>query len=111
MVSLSFSQFLALYAWFPLALLLLVLLLVARFFERSSGERTFFRLFMVPIIAFGVAAVRYAAVDQIVGDLIADLALTVGGITLSGLSLVLYWRMILQRHAREARETRDSQTS
>lgn len=96
MVALSPSQFLALYTWFPLAVLLFILLLVARFYERSSGVRTYYQGFMLSIVAFGVAAVRYAADDRIMGDTVADLALMVAGLTLSGLCLMLYWRMIVQ---------------
>jgi type II secretory pathway component PulF len=100
-VPLSLSQFLALYSWFLLAFILFILLLIARFYQRSSGRRTYFRLFALPVIAFGVATVRYAATDRITGDTLADLALGVAGICLMALLGVLYWHMIVHagRHA------------
>lgn len=101
MVPLSLSQFFALYTWFPLALILFILLLIARFYQKSSGERTFFRVLIVPIIAFGFAGVRYAANDQIVGDGLADAALVVAGLTLTGMSLMMYWHMIVQLRRRK----------
>lgn len=96
MVSLSLNQFLALYTWFPLAVLLFVVALIARFYERFSGRRTFFRFYALPVIGFGVGAVRHASVDVIVGDPLADAALAVAGGSLLLLVLVLYWRMMIQ---------------
>jgi hypothetical protein len=95
-VSLSISQALALYTWFPLAGLLLIMLMIARFYERFSGRSTHYRLYLLPLIAFAVAAVRYADRDRITGDLIGDTAMIVGGAALLALALWLYWRMILQ---------------
>jgi hypothetical protein len=95
-VSLSLSQALALYTWFPLAGLLLIMLMIARFYERFSGRRTYYRLYLVPLVAFAIGAVRYADRDRISGDLIGDSALIVGGLTLLALSVSLYWRMVIQ---------------
>lgn len=99
MIALSPSQFLALYTWFPLAVLLFIVLLVARFYERSSAIRTYYQGFMLPIVAFGVAAVRNAADDSMMGDVLADLALLIAGVSLSILCLMLYWRMIVQNRS------------
>ena len=99
MVSLTLNQFLTLYTWFPLAGLLLLLLSIARFYEKFSGERTYFRGFTVPLILFGAASVRYASIDQLFGDAAADALLGAGGILLTVLSLNLYRLMILQRPA------------
>lgn len=104
MVPLSLSQFFALYTWFPLALILFILMLIARFYEKSSGERTFFRLLIVPIIAFGFAAVRYAANDQIVGDWLADAALLLAGLMLTGMLFLVYWHMIIQLRRRKTED-------
>lgn len=97
MGAVSISQFLTLYSWFPLAILLVFLLLIARFYERFASESTFFRLFVVPIVLFGTAAVRYSSIDQIGGDLLADLLLGAGGVVLVVLCLVLYWLMTRNR--------------
>lgn len=95
-MSLSLSQALTLYTWFPLAGLLLIMLMIARFYERFSGRRTYYRLYLVPLVAFAIGAVRYADRDRISGDLIGDSALIVGGLSLLTLSLWLYWRMAIQ---------------
>lgn len=92
--SLSFSQLLALYSWFPLAALLLILLLIARFYEKFSGRRMYFHLFFVPLVLFGAAAARYASLDGISGDLLGDIMLMVAGLTLTPLCLVVYWQML-----------------
>jgi hypothetical protein len=92
--SLSLSQLLALYSWFPLAALLLMLLLIARFYEKFSGKRMYFQAFFVPLVLFGAAALRYASIDGISGDVLGDLTLTVAGLTLLPLCVVVYWRML-----------------
>ncbi len=97
MGAISISQFLTLYSWFPLAILLVFLLLIARFYERFAGEPTYFRLFVVPIVLFGTATVRYSSIDQIGGDMLADLLLGAGGVTLVVLCVLLYWLMTRNR--------------
>lgn len=92
--SLSLNQLLALYSWFPLAALLMFTLLIARFYEKFSGQPMYFRAFFIPVILFGMAVVRYASIDSIVGDVWADAALISAGATLMGLCLVVYWRML-----------------
>lgn len=79
-----------LYTWFPLTALLFFLLLIARFYEKFSGQKTFFRWFFLPVVLFGVAAARYASIDQIAGDTIADLVSAMGGVVLTLLCVNLY---------------------
>ncbi len=97
MGAVSVSQFLTLYAWFPLAILLFFLLLIARFYQRFSNEQTYFGLFLLPIVLFGMATVRYSSIDQVGGDALADLLSAAGGIVLIGLCLLLYWLMTRNR--------------
>ena len=97
MTPLSLNQFLLLYIWFPLAALLFLLLLIARFYEKFSGEQTFFRLFALPIALFGAATVRYASINQMAGDMWADGLMAVGGTILLALCLFLYRRMTAGR--------------
>ena len=97
MISLSPGQFLVLYLWFPLTALLFFLLLIARFYQKFSGEQTFFRLFLLPVTLFGAAAVRYASLDQVTGDGVGDALYALGGIVLLALCAVLYRRMVLQQ--------------
>lgn len=84
MAAVSVSQFVMLYSWFALAGILLFLLLIARFYQRSSSEQTYFRLFVLPIVLFGMSTVRYASINQVAGDGLGD-AITI----LAGLSLVV----------------------
>lgn len=97
MGAVSVSQFLTLYVWFPLAILLVFLLLIARFYQKFASEPTYFRLFGVPIVLFGVATVRYSSIDQIGGDPLADILAASAGIILLVLCLLLYWLMTRNR--------------
>lgn len=100
MISLSINQFLALFLWFPLAALLSFLLLIARFYQKFSGERTYSRLFLVPVALFGGAAVRYASIDQVIGDPLGDILQAAAGVVLIALCLKLYQLMIVQQKNR-----------
>lgn len=90
MTTTALSQLLLLYTWFALAAVLFFLLLIARFYERFSGERTYFRLFIVPLLLFGAAAVRYSSIDRIAHDAFGDLFTAVAGLLLAWLCIHLY---------------------
>lgn len=81
--------------WFPTAALFVFLLLIARFYEKFSGRRTFYRLFLAPILLFGAVSVRYASAGTLAGDGLADLAFGTGGIILMALCWNLYRLMIV----------------
>ena len=93
----ALSQLLILYTWFVLAGVLAFLLLIARFYEKFSGQRTHFRLYLMPILLFGAAAVRYASIDQVAHDPYGDLLTASGGTLLAVLCLHLYRRMLSGR--------------
>ncbi len=95
----SLNQFFLLYAWFPLAALLFFLLLIARFYEKFSGERTYFRLFLVPLVLFGLAAARGASVEQLNGDALSGLLSGSAGLLLLLLCGRLF-RLMLRKHKR-----------
>ncbi len=97
MAAVSLSQFLTLYLWFPLAFVLVFLLLIARFYQRFASERTFFEWFAIPILLFGVAIMRYASIGQIAGDIVGDGLMGAAGVVLLGMSLFLYYRMTQNR--------------
>lgn len=88
---------LALYTWFPLVVILAILLLIARFYQRFSGQRTFYWFFTLPILLYGAAAVRYAGVDNIAGDVLGDIYGAAGGIVLVGLVAQLYVKMTSEK--------------
>ena len=90
MTAITAHQALTIFSWFALAALLTLLLLIARFYQNVSGERTYFWGFVLPIIMFGAASARYAFIDSINGDLLADLLWFAGGVLLAGMCIYLY---------------------
>ncbi|MFN8528985.1 MAG: hypothetical protein U0670_10265 [Anaerolineae bacterium] len=92
------SQLLMLYTWFALAALLFFLALIARFYEKFSGEITRYRWFIVPAALFGAATVRYASIDRIAGDWIGNVLMGIGGLFLLVLAAALYRQMTIGRH-------------
>jgi hypothetical protein len=89
-ISITPNQILLLYTWFPLASLIAITLLIARFYEGFSGDRTYYQWFLVPLVLFGVGSVRYASIDRIAGDSLGDMLMGGAGVVLIGLSLRLY---------------------
>ena len=73
------------------------MLLIARFYQSFSGDRTYYLLYLVPLMLFGLGAVRYASIDQIAGDGLGDLIFGSGGLALIGLSVHLYHLMTAGR--------------
>jgi hypothetical protein len=100
--SVSFSQLLTLVSWFLLGALIFFTILIARSYERFSGDKTYFRAFLLPLVCFGIGAVRYASIDHINGDWVANSAYGVGGVALFVLSLLLMRRMLRNRVVDEA---------
>ncbi|NDJ85527.1 MAG: hypothetical protein GYB66_06545 [Chloroflexi bacterium] len=90
---LSISQILLLVFWFAFTALVFILALIARFYETSSGQKTYYRLYVVPILTMGFASARYASIRQWGGDWLADLFSFIGGMTTLTLSLFLYRQM------------------
>ena len=69
-------------------------MLIARFYQRFSGQRKLFALYIIPVLLFGIQAVREAKFAR---DWVANLLGAAGGITLLVLSLFLYRRMTTGR--------------
>ena len=97
MTSLSINQFLYLYSWFPLAALIFIVLLIARFYQNFSGERTYFSFYLVPLVLFGASAVRYASLNQVAGDMLGDILSGTAGVVLLYLSVLLFRLMMTGR--------------
>jgi hypothetical protein len=93
------SQLLLLYTWFALAAVLGFLLLIARFYERFSGERMRYRWFVLPIIGYGLASVRYASIDRLGGDALGDALAALAGVALMVLCAHMLQRMVGGRKA------------
>lgn len=94
MSAIAVGQVLALYTWFPLIALVYMMMLIARFYERSFGQGTYFKLYVIPMVCFGGGAVRYAGIEQLSGDWWGDGFILAGGIVLGVLSSRLYWQMM-----------------
>jgi hypothetical protein len=93
----ALSQLLLLYSWFAVSGLIVFLLLIARFYQRFASVPTHFRLFLVPIVVYGIGAVRYTAVGRIGGDLAGDLMMGTAGISLAALCVQLAHRMLTRK--------------
>ena len=96
MSSVSLHQFLTLYSWFPLAALLLFLLLIARFYARFSGQRTYHWLYLVPIIGSGIVVVRSASTGNPTADAFIMVMSLVSGVTL--IILVIWLARMMLAH-------------
>ena len=89
------SGALTLYNWGVVAVLLIFQFLIARFYEKKSGQRSYYTFFLIPTLLFLVAAVRYAFwVGDVAGDVWADGLLFVGGGILAALSALLFRLMM-----------------
>jgi hypothetical protein len=95
--SVSLNQVLWLYAWFPLATIIFLMLLIARFYENFSGDRTYYTFYLIPLVLFGGSAVRYASINSISGDLFGDIMSAAAGVVLITLSLFLFRLMVAGR--------------
>lgn len=90
------SQVLLIYSGFALAAVVGFVILIARFYEHFSGQRTGYRWFTAPILLFGAGNVRYAGIDQVAGDMIGNLLHGIGGVILAVLIIRLYRKMTAQ---------------
>ena len=61
---------LTLYNWGVVAVLLIFQFLIARFYEKKSGQHSYYAVFFIPALLFLIAAARYAFwVDDLAGDI------------------------------------------
>ncbi len=90
MSDISLHQVLTLLLWLGVSVFVLFLALIAQFYERLSGQRTYYRWFALPVVTFGAAWLRFAEVDRFAGDRVGDLLLFVAGISLGALCWHVY---------------------
>jgi hypothetical protein len=90
MENISLHQFFTVFTWFGLTGLLSFLALIARFYERLSQQRTYYQLFVIPILALAGGAVRLSQVDRVTGDGWGDILLAIGGASLAALCFHVY---------------------
>ncbi len=92
---------LAIIGWCGVLLLQALLMGIARFFERSSNSRTFYRLYLIPIILTALGALIYwiripfvETWPDITGDPLANVLLLAAGIMLFVLTSSLHDQML-----------------
>jgi hypothetical protein len=84
---------LTLYPWVLITVLVVFLILIARFYEKkyaelyrnTPGQQTYYSLFSIPLVLFLLAVGRYVLSRDFAGDVLADMALFGGGILLAAL--------------------------
>ncbi len=91
------GRVLTIYSWALMGALLLFLYAIARFYQRTAHERSHYRLFLVPLVIFLAAAVRYAWLGRVTGDVLGDLLLLLGGVSLFALGSFLNRLMMGRR--------------
>lgn len=74
-----------LYIWCAVGALIIILSRVARFYQDTSGRRSYYQLFWLPLAPIGLGALRYAGSTALVGDALGDLLMLAGGLVLLGL--------------------------
>jgi hypothetical protein len=88
---------LTVYAWAGVAAIVGFIFLIGRFYQQSSGERSYYWLFLGPLLLFIAALVRYLITGWLAGDGLSNGALITGGIMLAYLCYRLYHLMTRPR--------------
>ncbi len=73
------NRALIIYTWGSVGVLLVLLYQIARFYQTTSGERSHYRWFLVPLVFFAAAAIRYAHLADFAGDPLGDGLLILAG--------------------------------
>ena len=85
---------LTIYTWLVIGGLLFFLFAIARFYEKKSGQRSFYPVFGGAIVLFMAAMIRYLFVTPlIIGDVWGDLLRFIGSLLVGGFGLLLLKRM------------------
>lgn len=79
------DAFLTLLAWGIVCALIVVLFRIARFYQISSGHRSYYPLFFVPLVFFALGAVLYTVLGR-TANLWGDACMLLGGASLIMLS-------------------------
>jgi len=91
------ERVLMIYTWAGVAAMIGFIFLIGRFYQQSSGERSYYWLFLGPLALFIVGLARCLSVGCPAGDGWGDGALTVGGLALGYLCYRLYRLMTRRR--------------
>lgn len=93
MESINLSQITILLIWVLIAFLTGVIFLIARFYQKNSGESTRYPLFLVPLLLFLAGTLRFASIGQMAGDALGGLLWFLGAVLQTLLVLMLYRQM------------------
>jgi hypothetical protein len=78
------TKLLTLFIWIGIGVLLLLINRIARFYELTTGVRSYHRLFFVPILLLIAGAARYLMIDTgFAGDVVGDILFFTGGACLA----------------------------
>lgn len=94
----SLYQFLILYIWFGLVILLLFWGLMTRTWQRLSGKRMGVVLYALPAIMIGIVAIRNAS-NPFAAPSALEEVLTVGGSVVFLAQTVILYRQMMRREA------------
>ncbi|MBN1878084.1 MAG: hypothetical protein JXA33_27930 [Anaerolineae bacterium] len=91
--------------WVGILLLQLILMAIARFFEKTSGQRTWYKLYILPIALFSIAALSYLSRiihpnntwPDFMGDPWANMALFIATLVLYSLGSLLHEQMMAEK--------------
>lgn len=92
----ALNTVLTLATWGLVGVLIVVVYRIARFYQITSGRRTYYRLFLLSLVLLLVAAVLNVMADPLL-NLWRDALLLVGGVSLIGLGYYLLHLMIGSR--------------
>jgi len=81
-----FAGIFTLVFWGIVAILLLILYTIARFYQVTSGQTTHYRWFLLPAFLLTAGAVRYASLGVFLGDTPGDILLISGSVALFALA-------------------------
>ncbi len=77
-------KLLSVYVWLGITFLLFLLYQIAHFYQMTTGLRSHYRLFSIPMGLYIAAMLRYLTLDkQVSGDVLGDLLFFLGGVSLS----------------------------
>lgn len=71
--------------WGIVAVLLIILYAIARFYQITSGQPSHYRWFFLPAVLLGAGALRYSATGDFTGDVVGDVLMVAGSAALVAL--------------------------
>jgi hypothetical protein len=95
----TLTKLLMLCIWIGIGALILLLNRIARFYQLTSGVRTYHRMFFIPALFFLAGMLRYLVTDiGFAGDILGDIFFFLGGVSLT---LIGYYLLQLMTGGRQ----------